>query len=214
MSAALTVFDLLTYAKTGILLILIEVVFYIVFYGAQPKNGIKSAKRMLVAWGALAMGFGGVVLYVVTHSDGILVQNYIVRFSAEDLWSGRLEVVSSYLNLALSDWTTLFVALPQSVYSKGLFLSQVAVVRYAHNIYIETICAFGWVTAVTIFIWIIGKIVEFLSWRNRCVYDLMPLAVLLASGVSLHGHSEWHYYFLVILALAFTSKRTSRSWVV
>lgn len=215
MSVILTLFDLLTFAKTGILLIAVEVLFYIIVYGRQRNaDGIRSAKRVLVSWGVLVVGFLTVLVYVLTHADNAMVNNYLIRFTADDLWTGRGEVVAVYLNLALSNWTTLFVALPQSMYQSGLALNSVLTIRHAHNIFIETICAFGWVTAIVIFIWIIGKIIEFLCRKNRCIYDLMPMAVLLGSGLSLHGHSEWHYYFLVIFVLTFMSKRTSQSWVV
>ena len=70
----------------------------------------------------------------------------------------------------------------------------------AHNIYIETICLFGLLPAVALFGFCLRKIGSYIKNRNN-IFFMTPFMVLVLSGVSLHGHIEWPYYFLLSIAL-------------
>lgn len=104
--------------------------------------------------------------------------------------------------LLKKSWRTLICAMPKSDFTAFCELNNGNTVNKTHNIYIETVCAFGLIATLCILIWIFVKIVQSIKRRDG-ILCLMPICVILASGYSLHGHFEFHYYTLVAVAMLF-----------
>lgn len=153
---------------------------------------------------ALAIVF---VNYLLSDNASSLVQNYLIRFTSSDLLTGRTVVWMHYIDLLKESWRTLFCAMPQSDYSALFTTNGVNRLNRAHNIYIESVCAFGFIATFFVLIWICAIIIKSIK-RKDGILDLIPIGIILASGMSLHGHFDFHYYFIVALAIAFlTYKR-------
>lgn len=198
----LTGFDLLTYSKTGILLIVFVYVSYIIatIY-KNAKSKITAHKTLIIALLFIIMIYY-LINYVMNNTDNVVVQNYILRFSSKDLMTGRNIVSEHYIMLLLSSWTSIFFAMPQSIYSQFFPISAYTQINTAHNIYLETICAFGFTSAIILFCIVLSILIKNLI-NKRNIVSYMPIGVLLISGYVLHGHFESHYYILFAIALAF-----------
>ena len=88
-----------------------------------------------------------------------------------------------------------------SQYTRGIPNGNLIITR-AHNIYIETACLFGVIPAIVLLIGLICYFYRLQARYHVSATAYLPLLVLAVSGISLHGHFEWHYYFLCSIAFA------------
>lgn len=196
-------FVILTYSKTGMIISLLSFVLYvlalIIKNSKNKKNIIKSVILLLFSVISLLL----IINYIIKNNNSLVIKNYITRFTASDLLTGRGEVASHYLKLLKKSWKTPFLAMPQDEYFKPFSTNGVNVINRSHNIYIETVCTFGLMASLLIIIWIVKRIISSMK-KNDWICSL-PIMVIIASGFSLHGHFESHYYFIVCISLAFLS---------
>ena len=197
----LSIFVLLTYSKTAIILLIVAVFLY--FIGVIMAN-IKYKKtfyKSLLMVVCVSLFILSGIIYVINHLNNPLINMYVIRFTSADLWTGRAYVTENYLEKFSSSFLYYFVGMPYSEYtSNGVLIGETIITR-AHNIYIETMCLFGAIPSVVIFIFCMKKIYIYLR-KGQSYYRCIPFLILLISGISLHGHLEWTYYFLVTLCLA------------
>lgn len=200
-SAIMAAFALLSISKTAILLIAVELTGYVVLLiirnAKNRKSVMKSVLLLIGVWAALVLLYW----YVMTHSDNFLVRSFMTRFAANDLWTGRTSIAETYLKWIASDWKCWLVGMRYSTYTRGIQSGNL-VIRRAHNILIETACLFGVIPTIAILVALVCYFCRLQSRYHVSVMAYLPLMILLASGVSLHGHFEWHYYFLCSIAFA------------
>lgn len=200
-SAVMTAFALLSLSKTAILLIAVEITGYtvllIVKNSKSRKTIFKSVLLIIGAWLAIMLLYR----YAVTHTDNVLIKGFIVRFSADDLWTGRLSIAARYLEWLSEDWKCWLFGMKYSQYTRGIPNGNLIITR-AHNIYIETACLFGVIPAIVLLIGLICYFYRLQARYHVSATAYLPLLVLAVSGISLHGHFEWHYYFLCSIAFA------------
>ena len=209
LSAGIAFFCLLSFSKTGLILILAEVlvcVFWQILENAKKKTTLIYSVLIILVCGAGVMWF---VNYLISGSTGALIQNYLIRFSSNDLMTGRIEIWKHYGDLLLSSWRTLFCAMPQSLFRGKFNAGGIHGLDRTHNIYIETVCAFGFIAAVFILIWLAYLIIDSVKQHDGLL-NLIPIGIILASGMTVHGHFEFHYYFLVTIAVAFLTYQHDR----
>lgn len=200
-STIMAAFALLTFSKTAILLITVEVTVYVLLLivknSKSRKTFFKSVLLVFAVWVAIMLLYW----YVLTHTDNILVKGFITRFSADDLWTGRTTIAETYLEWLGADWKCWLSGMKYSQYTQGIQSGSLLIER-AHNIYIETACLFGVIPGIAILLALIGYFFRQQIKYHASVISYLPILVLAASGVSLHGHFEWHYYFLCSIAFA------------
>ena len=210
LSGVITCFCLLSYSKTGLLIIIAEVivyVFWLLWKSPKTKSAVLFSLFCTVAFGAAVLFF---VNYLLSGRTSRFIQNYLIRFASSDLLTGRLDVWNHYIDLMLSSWRTLFIAMPQSVYGARFTLSGGQSLNRAHNILIETVCAFGFVATLFILIWLAFLMADSLR-KHDGLLNLIPIGIILSSGMMLHGHFDFHYYFIVAIAVAFLCRRNGGS---
>lgn len=155
-------------------------------------------QALLVLILLIAAVLGG-TLYIASHLSNPMINMYVIRFTSGDLWTGRSSVTDNYIQKLYSSFSHVFICMSYSDYTQnGVLVGQTMITR-AHNIYIETICLFGLIPAIVMFGFCLKKIGGYIKNRNN-VFFLTPFMVLVLSGVSLHGHIEWPYYFLLSIA--------------
>lgn len=206
LSVAIAAFCLISYSKTGMFLILCEALATLIW---QIWANLRSRGTMLWAMLAALGGVAGMIALagcVAAHSDGELVRNYALRLAKGDLLTGRGEVWAHYISLLKGSWRTLICAMPEDVFTALQPMSNGNVFAHTHNIYIETVCAFGLPAFLAILLWVLRDVCRSILRRDG-VMMLMPVCVILASGYALHGHFEFHYYTLVAVAMSFLSGR-------
>ena len=209
LSLLISIFCLLSYSKTGLLLIIAEVLVYVlwqVWVKAKKKTTIIYSALIISAFIAIIIVF---VNYLLSGNTSSLVQNYLIRFTSSDLLTGRAEVWTHYTELLMDSWRTLFCAMPQSDYSALFTTNGTNRLNRAHNIYIESVCAFGFLTTLFILIWLVSLIIKSIKQRDG-ILNLIPIGIIIASGMSLHGHFDFHYYFIVTIAIAFLTYTRNR----
>ncbi|MDT2791622.1 O-antigen ligase family protein [Enterococcus lactis] len=205
----LSIFVVLTYSKTAIILLIVVVFLY--FAGIIMAN-IKYKKtfyKSLLMFVFVSLFILSGVIYVINHLNNPLINMYVIRFTSADLWTGRTYVTENYLEKFSSSLLYYFVGMPYSKYTENGVLIGETIITRAHNIYIETICLFGVIPAVVIFAFCMKKIYIHLR-KGQSYYICIPFFILLLSGISLHGHLEWPYYFLVTLCLAIIEFRQKK----
>lgn len=200
-SAIMAGFALLSISKTAILLIAVEVTVYVCFQvqknAKRKKTVIKSVFLLAGVWIAILCLYG----YVMTHPDNFIVKSFMTRFASKDLWTGRTSIAETYMKWLAGNWKYWISGMPFSQYTEGI-QSGSLVIKRAHNIFIETACVFGVIPGMTM---LVSLVVYFCRqwWRNKVsLINYLPLVILAASGVSLHGHFEWHFYFLCSIVFA------------
>lgn len=206
LSAAALILCIFSYAKTGMFLAFLLVVatlFWFIFQKIKKKRTFLFSLLMIILGFAAAVF---VIWYILTHLDSGIVGNYVTRLSVKDLMTGRGEIWKYYISMLLSDWRHLFCAMPDSVYSVYVDIGGGRLFNNTHNVFIEAACLFGIVPTVLILVWIFSLMIRSLQKRNG-IMNLMPICVMLASGFTLHGNMEFHYYTLMAIAVAFISDR-------
>ncbi len=204
LSVFITAFCILTYAKTGmflVLLIAISAIFWQFWSNARSRRRAVYAV-MIVA--AVMCGLTVLAWYIVTHMESEVVRSYLLRLTSVDLLTGRREIWAYYLGRLGESWRTLFIAMPWDIFDLGFLSESGRIYNKTHNLYIETVCAFGLVAAVSMLLWVLLGMLRSFKRRDG-VLCLMPICVILASGYALHGHFEFHYYTLVAVAAGFLS---------
>lgn len=200
-SAIMAAFALLSYSKTAILLIAVEVTGYVLLLivknAKSIKTIIKSILLIIGVWSSIMLLYW----YVLTHTNNILVKGFMARFAENDLWTGRTSIATTYLEWLGEDWKCWLSGMKYSQYTKGIQSGSLLITR-SHNIFIETACLFGVIPAITILLALVCYFVRQQIRYRASLIAYLPIAVLAASGISLHGHFEWHYYFLCSIAFA------------
>ncbi len=195
-------FCVLTYAKTGMFLVLLVAVasiFWLFWSKARTRRGAVYAVLIVAA---VLCGLGVLGWYIVTHMESEVVRSYLLRLTTVDLLTGRREIWEYYLGKLGSSWRTLLIAMPWRDFDLGFLSESGRVYNKTHNLYIETVCAFGLVASVGMLLWVLRGMLRAFKRRDG-VLCLMPICVILASGYALHGHFEFHYYTLVAIAVGF-----------
>ena len=201
-SGTITVLCLESYAKTGIILLIlvfISALLWLIWNRLKSKR--TAVLSILLAFFSILAVFWA-ISYVLTNTENPIIQNYIVRFSSDDLLTGRGEIWKHYVELLAGSWRSLFCALPQSKFTSPFVLSNGRYFRDTHNVYLEMLCMFGLIATLCMLVFVFVLMYRCLIHRKGILW-LMPICVMLASGFSLHGNLEFHYYTLIAIALSF-----------
>lgn len=191
----------LTVSKTAILLEAILLVLFtlmiIIKNGLNRKSCIKSIILIILA----ILGTILLLYYFTNNTDNVIIKNYLIRFAANDLSTGRIDIAKHYINVIYDKPQSWIVSMSDSDYSLPFYPNSKFSfpIRRSHNIYIETICCFGLFPTFIIMIWISKKIILILK-KEKIIF--LPLLILFMTGFLLHGHYEFHYYIIVSLCFS------------
>lgn len=199
----MSLFSILTYSKMN-LIMLVGLYFVFIFYKIKTylKNKDNLGKLLLFTL------FSFIIItiissFIIKNIDNSLVSSYIVRFNAKDLFTGRFDVYKYFINLWSENFLkTLFVGIGFMKYSAPYSIDGSTLLKYSHNIYIETISLFGVFVFLGIFIFLLNKIIKNIKVKKIGLILLLPTLVLLITGLVLHGNLEVSYYFNVLLSIS------------
>lgn len=201
-------FVLITYSKTGIILLIVTLILSSIFYIQQNVKNKKNIYRVMIFIMLFFTISFGIYKYIVIHSDSDLISNYMIRFNSKDLWTGRNSVTDNYL-MKLNNIKYIFTGMTISNYTENGVVVGATMITKAHNIYLETLCLFGVLPSILIMILAINKIIGVIRIRKNAYIQIIPIFLIIISGISLHGHLEWPYYFLVLLSYSTLSYSVS-----
>lgn len=199
---ALGIFSLLTYSKSTLLCLVFLLI--ITLLRAEHRMRNKALRLLFIILITIALSVAAMVVInlIVSGSDNLLISGYVDRFTRNNLSTGRDTVWSHYLSLMNSNLAYLFIPLSNALYSEPFYNPATqSFIWHAHNLYLETICVFGWIGGVMLLFWLISQIVRFLM-RHSDQVRLLPLLVLLIMGIGAHGNLEYPFYLQLALALS------------
>ena len=197
-----------SYAKTGMLLILLCAVSSLVWYIWNRMQNKRTAVLSIFLIFASMVAFLLLINYIVTNTDNLIIANYITRLSGDDLLTGRTDIWAHYISMLGSSWQSLFLALPNAQFNAPFPIANGKYFNRTHNILLETACMFGIIPTLCMVTLVFVQMYRCFVSRKGILWQ-MPICVILASGFTLHGHQEFPYYTLVSLALSFLHcKRT------
>lgn len=211
-SIILSGFVLITYSKTGIILLVFTFICYALVY---IKNNLKNNTTVIKAIFFSIVFLIVTILtvnYIVKHQNTDLIKSFMLRFSAKDLWTGRNSVSESYFEKLNSSIIYMLHGMSISMYTSNGAVVGATMITRAHNIYLETLCLFGVLPAIFIGILAVKKIYNIVRKKRNFLCQIIPTVVLLLSGISLHGHIEWPYYFLVLLCYSTLGYVEKEEW--
>ena len=191
-----------SYAKTGMALIILCVLCSLVWFVWNRIQNKRTAMLAIFLVLVSAVALLLLVNYILTDTDNLIIQNYITRLSRDDLLTGRTDIWAHYISLLSSNCRSLFLALPHAQYSTMFRISNGAFFNDPHNILLESACLFGIIPTLCMFTLVFVLMYRCFVSRKGILWQ-MPICVMLASGFTLHGHQEFHYYTLVAIAISF-----------
>ena len=205
---ALVLCGILTYSKTFYGGFLIELVLFLWFWlgrklGKIAACFITSCILLLIAVGLL--------LWITTGTDNaatIMRQ----RMAANDLSTGRLTVWTYYIDLWLHDWTIIFKGIGFAEYAKSrIFAGITHSIKYAHNIFIESVTAFGLLETNVMLVGVVYAFINFLRKKTNLFWLMPAFMLFVVFGMVSHGHFENFYYFFVLLVVTVPETKVRES---
>lgn len=191
-----------SYAKTGMLLIALCAVAAVVWQiWTRLQNKRTAVFSILLTFGGI-IGAALLVNYILTDTDNLIIQNYMTRLNGDDLLTGRREIWAHYISMLGDSWRSLICALPFKEYSRVFSISSGSRFADPHNLFLETACLFGIIPTMCMLVLVFVLMYRCFIKRKGILWQ-MPICVILASGFTLHGHLEFHYYTLVAIAFSF-----------
>lgn len=203
-SVLFTMASLLSYSKMTLMCAALIILIFLVLYGKEyAGSGKKLLLSIFLAGILLAMIFLSIIFLTNYNGDSALLLGYIDRFTRDDLSTGRFSLWGIYLKMLTSAPRYLFVPLTSEKLSVPIWNATTGgYVSYVHNLYLETIAAFGWCASILIFVWLIRRLYLFVATKNKLILGL-PMLVILFMGFGSHGNFEYQFYLQLAVALAF-----------
>lgn len=127
-----------------------------------------------------------------------VVQDYLIRFSAKDLSTGRFDVYNHFLEILIQNPLNIFFGMGFKAYNIPWMLSNGMTGIHAHNLILEYICLFGVISLIIILIYF-GNIFFTGIKKNKNIISFIPLLILVITGLSLHGLQTNYFYFCLFL---------------
>ena len=193
-------FGILTYSKMNLIALTIIVflsLFYLYFFNIRNRKvGLKLILFSIVLIFTFAFG----ITYIVNNTDNEIISSYLMRFSVNDLLTGRTTVYSHFFSILNNNPLYYFFGMGFKNYTTPFYISTNEIVKYAHNLYIECISLYGVPITILILIFIANKILRNFK-INHSVIFIIPIFVLLLTGLTLHGNLEFSFFFNLILII-------------
>lgn len=195
-------FTLLSYSKTGLILCIISL--FVFMIAEIIKNAQSKSKAIISVLMIILIAIGCIIgKKAIEKSDNPIISNYTTRFESKDLLTGRGEIYKYYINLLRNNPRSIWIGITDKEYTTPFYIATGVAFNRSHNIYIETIAIFGLLPTIGMMIFILYCMINFIKKNNKNLINLLPIIELLLSGVTLHGHYEFHYYTLVSICFAF-----------
>lgn len=188
---AFILFGSMTYSKSFFLCLLIEMIlfyFYWLFHSEKKSNFMIANLFILLV---TVIGFA-TFIYLLQHSGNIFFISLRTRLHSGDLLTGRLAIWNNYIS-----W---FVRHP-SIIVKGMCISEYKALGWAHNLFLETVALFGVIETVVLFLTFLGWVIRTCRLRKDEIF-LFPILILLAIGMTVHGHMEFAFYMNLLLVFS------------
>lgn len=202
-----------SYAKTGMLLIALCAVASVVWLIWNRLQNKRTAVFSILMTFSCVVGAAFLLNYIVTNTDNLIIQNYVTRLSRDDLLTGRTEIWAHYISLLGDSWRSLICALPASDFFRVFAISGGSRFHDTHNVFLESACLFGIIPTLCMLMLVFVLMYRCFISRKGILWQ-MPICVMLASGVTLHGHLEFHYYTLVTIAFSFLRCNQADTWSI
>lgn len=201
--ALLVVFGLLTYSKTFLACLLLQLLFLCVYQMRHTRVTAKSLLRDLIVVAVVLAAMMGILYYIFT-AESLWAINIRTRLLAADLSTGRLTVWKYYLDWFMEDVKNIIFGMGFAEYAvRRTFYSPsggVFNILYTHNIFLETAVVFGGVIAFLLLVVLIVWMAKtYRKYRDALVF--LPLFVFLIVGMISHGHFEYSTYLNLLLIL-------------
>ncbi|MDD3254185.1 MAG: hypothetical protein PHV18_16770 [Lachnospiraceae bacterium] len=203
-SIFLTIAGLLSYSKMTLMCTALIVFMFLILYGKEYAAHGRRLLYSIIFAGILIVLVLALFIFLMNYSgNSALILGYIDRFTRDDLSTGRFSLWGVYLKKLASQMRYLFVPLTSKELSTPIWNPTTGGhVAYVHNLYLETVAAFGWCTAILIFVWFLHRLYRFAMSKSKLILSL-PVFVLIFMGFGSHGNFEYQFYLQLALALAF-----------
>ncbi|WP_195265435.1 O-antigen ligase family protein [Clostridium sp. 1001275B_160808_H3] len=195
----ITMFCFETYSKMFILgvgIVMFVTIFYILYEYVVKRKKIKVIYVMLVITILL-------IILLVSNINKILqnsmVQNYLIRFSVEDISTGRGGVYQHFIDIIASSLKYILFGIGFEKYNSRWELSVGISGTQAHSLYLEHIVLFGVILSSIMILGLINIIMKMRKENESIIF--LPLIALLSTGVVLHGIGSNYFYFCLFLVL-------------
>lgn len=197
--AILVVFTLLTYSKMNIMMMAIIIFVYTIYKLVKYINKKNAIKTLMILF-ATIIGIVSLLVYIQKNTGSNLISSYIKRFSSKDLLTGRMSVYKHFIDLWKENPTFILWGIGFEKYTMPYSITAGVNIMYSHNIYIETISLFGGIFTTAIIVFILYELVIFCKKKGNIIV-ILPIGILFITGVILHGHLEFSYYYNLIIII-------------
>lgn len=204
--AAMIIFGALTYSKTFLGGVLIELVFFLWFWLYKKKGKLSAFIFTLLGTGII-MGALSLWLSFGTDEVASIINE---RMSAKDLSTGRFGVWAYYIDLLSHDWTVIFKGIGFAEYTRKRTIGLVTV-KYVHNIFIESVAAFGLLETIAVLTAMATALKRFFREHAELFWLIPAFMLFVVFGMTTHGHFESPYYFFSLLALTIPSAEARKN---
>lgn len=194
----IVLFTNLTYSKMFILG-LIAIIFLMIIYNFIKNIRIGfSLKKTLILMTLIPILVSIIGIYISRNIDNTIISNYIVRFSAKDLSTGRFTIYKYFLDILSSNILYMIFGIGFNKYNIPWGHG-----KHAHNIYLECILLTGIIGFLIVIILLMNKIRKDMK-KNTNFILYIPLIVFLITGISLHSMLTNYFYFILMLIISIT----------
>lgn len=196
-SVILIIFGCITYSKMFIIGFTIIITLLILYY--LYKNVVRhiNIKRIYILLSLLTICTGLLTIFISKYMDSELISNYLIRFSSEDLSTGRFQVYRYFIDFMES--STLYTLFGIGFYNYLIpwNISDNTGIC-AHNVYLECSLLFGIIGLLPILILVTYKIKGFIR-EKKCFILFIPLIIFFITGLSLHSMLTNYFYFIILI---------------
>jgi len=200
----LFLFSILTYSKMFIISIIIIGLLILINSIYNNINRGINLKAITIFTPIFLVIIFVSILYIINNVDNSIISNYLVRFSKEDLSTGRFSVYGYFFNILKSNFIYILFGIGFYKYNIPWGYTNGVIGKHAHNIYLEFILLFGVIGFIILSVILILKIKR--NINKGCQYILfIPLIIFLITGISLHSIITNYFYFILLLILPITN---------
>lgn len=197
--AILILFSFLTVSKMFIIGLFTIVLFIILnsLFSVIKKKRLNIFRLVVIT--ITAMIVIGIIAYNLNSILNLeFIQDYLIRFSAKDLSTGRFEVYQHFIGILTENPLRLFFGMGFKNYNVPWILNSGMSGVHAHNLILEYISLFGVISFIIILIYLL-YVVKVGIKKKKQLLDFIPLLILLITGLSLHGIQSNYFYFCLFL---------------
>lgn len=198
---SLIIFSLLTISKMFILGLIVIVL--CVFINTLINLFMK--KKLNILYSCITILILSIIsgIFLVNLKNIIqleFIQDYLVRFSAKDLSTGRLDVYKHFLEILIQNPLNILFGMGFKTYNIPWTLNTGMTGMHAHNLILEYICLFGVISFIIVLIYFCNMVSIGMK-KSKNIISFIPFFTLIITGLAFHGIQTNYFYFCLFLII-------------